>query len=30
MQWAVATAVAHLAGSLALTALGIATMRAVG
>ena len=28
-QWAVATAAAHLAGSLALTALGMATVRAI-
>jgi fluoride exporter len=28
--WAIATATAHLAGSLALTALGIATVRAFG
>lgn len=30
LSWAVATATAHLAGSLALTALGIATVRALG
>jgi len=30
VSWAIATASAHVAGSLALTALGIATVRALG
>jgi CrcB protein len=30
VHWAIATATAHLAGSLALTALGMATVRAIG
>jgi fluoride exporter len=30
VAWAIGTAAAHLAGSLALTALGIATVRALG
>jgi CrcB protein len=30
LQWAMATAGAHLAGSLVLTALGMATVRAIG